>query len=92
MSRGKTHIDQIERDIFESLDDRLWEEYLEWCETGYVIRGMDGQPVALSTKASPKDFLVWKETMGYFTDEKEDEEIENHIAVMEKELKNRGQL
>lgn len=67
MPRKKSEAD--EHEINFDLNNSLWEEYLEWCSTGYVIRDTNGTAVALSTKPSVSDFVIWKQTMGYFTED-----------------------
>lgn len=67
--RGKS---VVRDEDFESLDGELWEQYLEWCENGYVIHDTGGNPVAISTKPSVRDFEIWKQTMGYYMDKVED--------------------
>jgi hypothetical protein len=66
-SRG---VDAVE-DQFD-LHGRMWEEYVEWCETGYVVRDAEGFASYLSTEATPKGFEIWKQDMGYMVDEVDD--------------------
>lgn len=67
--RGKS---VVRDEDFESLEGVLWEQYLEWCNSGYVVRDNNGRAVAISTKPSVRDFVIWKQTMGYYTDEVND--------------------